>query len=242
MSNRRTGGSKIVLFFIAVLPLIIFCVFPQGVGADYDLSTIGSGEEIVIAKLRYEGGGDWYANPTSLPNLMREVALRTGLPMADLQEEEVVSLTDPQLFDYPLLHITGHGRITFSETEALILKEYLLRGGFIHADDNYGLDEFLRPELMRIFGEDCLVELPKTHPIYHIFYDLPDGLPKIHEHHGGPPKGYGMFVEGRLALFYSYNTDLSDGWEAPEVHNDPPEKREEAFQMGTNIVVYALTH
>jgi len=242
LSNRRTGGSKIVLIFIAVLPLIIFCFFPQGVGAGYDLSTIGSGEEIVIAKLKYEGGGDWYANPTSLTNLMREVALRTGLPMADLQEEEVVSLTDPQLFDYPLLHITGHGRITFSETEALILKEYLLRGGFIHADDNYGLDEFLRPELMRIFGEDCLVELPKTHPIYHIFYDLPDGLPKIHEHHGGPPKGYGMFVEGRLALFYSYNTDLSDGWEAPEVHNDPPEKREEAFQMGTNIVVYALTH
>jgi len=212
------------------------------VGADYDLSTIGSGEEIVIAKLKYEGGGDWYANPTSLPNLMREVALRTGLPMADLQEEVVLSLTDPQLFDYPLLHITGHGRITFSETEALILKEYLLRGGFIHADDNYGLDEFLRPELIHIFGDDCLVELPKTHPIYHIFFDLPDGLPKIHEHHGGPPKGYGMFVEGRLALFYSYNTDLSDGWEAPEVHNDPPEKREEAFQMGTNIVVYALTH
>ncbi|RLC44079.1 MAG: hypothetical protein DRH44_03445 [Candidatus Coatesbacteria bacterium] len=199
------------------------------------------GEDIVIAKLRYGGGGDWYANPTSLPNLHYEVENRTGISMADIEEDVVVSLSDPNLQSYPIINITGHGRIAFTEEERRALVDYLKGGGFLHADDNYGMDEYFRAEMEAIFGEGCLVELPKSHLIYHCFYDL-DGLPKIHEHHGGPPKGYGIFIDGRLCVFYSYNTDLSDGWEAPEVHNDPPQKREMAYQMGTNIVVYALTH
>jgi hypothetical protein len=239
MQNRYKWWLTWTLF--TIVAVYQPCAFPAEQPGKLS-SLVASNKEIIIAKLKYGGGGDWYANPTSLPNLMREVSTRTGLPLADLKEEVVVSLTDPEVFDYPILQATGHGHITFNDQETAILKEYLARGGFIHFDDNYGLDEYLRPELERIFGQGALVEIPKSHPIYHIFYDMPDGLPKIHEHHGGPAKGYGIFIDGRLAIFYTYNTDLSDGWEAPEVHNDPPEKREEAFQMGTNIIVYALTH
>jgi len=198
-------------------------------------------DDIVIAKLKYNGGGDWYANPTSLPNLAREVKVRTGLPLAQIEEDVVVSLTDPDIQKYPIIFATGHGRITFSEEERRLLVNYLKGGGFLHIDDNYGMDEFIRPEMEAIFGKGCLVELPKSHLIYHCFYDL-DGLPKIHEHHGGPAKGYGIYLDGRLCVFYTYNTDINDGWEAPEVHKDPPEKHELAYEMGTNIVVYALTH
>ncbi|MGQ9706260.1 MAG: DUF4159 domain-containing protein [bacterium] len=198
-------------------------------------------DDIVIAKLKYSGGGDWYANPTSLPNLAREVKSRTGLPLAQIEEDVIVNLTDPDIQKYPIIFITGHGRITFSDEEARSLVNYLKGGGFLHVDDNYGMDEFFRPEMERLFGKGCLVELPKSHLIYHCFYDL-DGLPKIHEHHGGPAKGYGIYLDGRLCVFYSYNTDLNDGWEAPEVHDDPTEKHELAYEMGTNIVVYALTH
>jgi len=149
---------------------------------------------------------------------------------------------DQDLWNYPYLYLTGHGSIRFTEAESKRLKEYLERGGFLHADDNFGLDEYFRPEIKRIFPESDLVEIPFDHDIYNIYYDFPEGLPKIHEHHGGPPKGYGLYIDGRLAVFYSYNTDLGDGWEDPEVHNDPEEKRESALRMGVNIILYALTH
>jgi hypothetical protein len=197
---------------------------------------------VVIAKLKYPGGGDWYANPTSLPNLHRFLAERVGLPMADITDDVVADVASDELYDYPLLHMTGHGNVRFTDEEIKRLRRYFERGGFLHVDDNYGMDEYWRREVARIFPDSPLVELPLDHEIYHNVYDFPDGLPKIHEHHGGPARGYGVYYEGRLVIFYSYNTDLGDGWEDPEVHKDPPEKHEAALEMGANIFVYALTH
>ncbi len=192
------------------------------------------------ARLKYRGGGDWYANPTSVPRLLAEVRRRTCIDIDP--HPDIVDAASPRIFDYAIIFATGHGRITFNEAEQQNLRRYLLNGGFLHVDDNYGLDEYFRPEVRKLFPDKPLVELPYSHPIYHCFYDFPAGLPKIHEHHGGPPHGYAIIHEGRVVLFYSYNTDINDGWEAPEVHNDPPQLREQAFRMGINIVVYALTH
>jgi hypothetical protein len=197
-------------------------------------------EGFTIAQLKYRGGGDWYANPTALPNLLRAVRERTDIEVAD--RPATVSLEDEDLFLYPMIHMTGHGRVVFSDTEAATLRRYLERGGFLWADDNYGMDRYLREQLDRVLPGAPLVELPFDHEIYHSFYDLPSGLPKIHEHDGGPPHGYGAFLDGRLVVFYSFNTDIGDGLEDAEVHNDPPEKHEAALKMGVNIVAYALTH
>jgi hypothetical protein len=195
---------------------------------------------IRVGRLKYGGGGDWYANPSSVPNLLKFAREQTTL---DLPEQpDVVGLGDDKLMDYALLFVTGHGRIRFTAGEAARLRRYLLAGGFLHVDDNYGLDETLRPALKTVFSDRALTEIPFAHPIYHSVFDFPQGLPKIHEHHGGPPRGYGLLHENRIVLFYSYNTDLSDGWESPGVHNDPPERRLAALRMGLNIVVYALTH
>ncbi len=195
---------------------------------------------IRVARLKYSGGGDWYANPTSVPRLVAEVRKRAGIEIDP--NVGVVEAGSPKIFDYAIVFATGHGRIDFSPAEAENLRRYLLSGGFLHVDDNYGLDKYFRKAVKKLFPDKPLVELPYSHPIYHCFYDFPNGLPKIHEHHGGPPHGYGIIHQGRVVLFYSFNTDLSDGWEAPEVHRDPPELREAAFKMGVNIVVYALTH
>jgi hypothetical protein len=219
---------------ITIITLILLFTFSISQESDYG--------EITIAKVKYSGGGDWYANPTSLLNLHREVEERTGIDMKELKEDVVITLLDPELSRYPIINITGHGNIILSELERKNLVAYLNNGGFLHIDDNYGLDQHIRPLLEDIFGKDCLVELPADHEIYHCFYDMENGLPKIHEHHGGPPRGYGVFLEGRMVVYYTYNTDLSDGWEDPSVHEDPADKRELAFRMGTNIVVYALTH
>ncbi len=197
-------------------------------------------EPLRIGKLKYGGGGDWYANPSSLPNLLEAVAERTTIRV--VPKDEVVTPLSPDLYKYPILNVTGHGNIRFTPEEAARLRDYLLHGGFLHVDDNYGLDEYFRREVKHLFPDRELVELPYSHEIYHCFYDFPHGLPKIHEHHGGPPHGYGILYQGRVVLFYSYNTDLSDGWESPEVHHDPPETREAALKMGVNIVVYALSH
>jgi len=193
-----------------------------------------------VARLKYGGGGDWYANPTSVPRLIAEARARAGLDLAS--QPDIVEPGSPRLFEYAVVFVTGHGRIAFDEAERRNLRRYLLSGGFLHVDDNYGLDEYFRPEVRRLFPDKPLVELPYSHPIYHCFYDFPRGLPKIHEHHGGPPHGYAIIHQGRVVLFYSFNTDLNDGWEAPEVHKDPPEVREQAIRMGVNILVYALTH
>jgi hypothetical protein len=162
--------------------------------------------------------------------------------LATPNEEARLSIMDEALFSYPFIYMTGHGKVKFSDEEAARLRHYLVSGGFLWADDNYGMDEYLRRELRKVFPETELVEIPFDHEIYHTIYDFPAGLPKIHEHHGGPPHGYGILYEGRLVVFYSYNTDIGDGLEDAEVHRDPPEKREAARRMALNIVAYALTH
>lgn len=196
--------------------------------------------EVKVARLKYGGGGDWYANPSGLPNLLKVARERTAMELNP--HEDTVSLDDNRLFDYPVLFVTGHGQIRFTQVQAARLRRYLLSGGFLHVDDNYGLDESFRKAVKSVFPDRALVELPFSHPLYHCVYSFPQGLPKIHEHHGGPPHGYGILERGRVVLFYSYNTDLNDGWESPEVHHDPPERREAALRMGLNILTYALTH
>ena len=198
--------------------------------------------QLVIAKLKYGGGGDWYVNPTSLPNLHRALRERAGLPAARINDDVVADVAADAVFNYPILFMTGHGNVHFADAEVARLRRYLERGGFLHVDDNYGLDESWRRECARLFPESPLLELPADHEIYHIYYDFPTGLPKIHEHHGGPARGYAVFHQGRMVIFYSYNTDLGDGWEDADVHDDPPDKREAALKMGVNIVLYALTH
>jgi hypothetical protein len=191
-----------------------------------------------IGRLHYDGGGDWYANPSSLPNLLRAIAERTTMPVT--ARERVVTLRDADLWQTPYLYMTGHGNLRWSDDELVILRRYLQQGGFLHADDNYGMDESLRRELKRLFPDRPLIEVPVDHPIYHLVYDFPQGLPKIHEHDGKAAQGFGIFIEGRLVVFYSYQTDLGDGWEDPEVHRDPPDKREAALRMGVNLFAYAV--
>ncbi len=195
---------------------------------------------LTIAQVKYRGGGDWYANPTALPNLLSALRERTEIEVAE--RPLTVSLDDEELYLYPILHMTGHGKISLSDQEAANLRAYLERGGFLWADDNYGMDRAFRAEMRKVFPDDPLVELPFDHGIYRSFYEFSDGLPKIHEHDGGPPHGYGIFHDGRLVVFYSFNTDIGDGMEDAEVHEDPPEKREAALRMGVNVVVYALSN
>jgi hypothetical protein len=194
---------------------------------------------LTVARVQYDGGGDWYANPSSIPNLLRAIAERTTLPVE--QREARVTLLDERLWDYPFLHITGHGNLKLSDREVERLREYLTRGGFLHVSDNYGLDSSFRREIARVFPERPLVDVPLKHPIYNLVYEFPKGLPKIHEHDGKPPRGLGIFLGDRLAVFYDYEADLGDGWEDPDVHKDPPELHEAALRMGVNLFVYAIT-
>jgi hypothetical protein len=194
---------------------------------------------LTIARLQYEGGGDWYANPSSIPNLLAAIAERTTLPV--VRTEARVTLLDDRLWDYPFLHMTGHGNVRLSEAEVVRMREYLTRGGFLHADDNYGLDESFRREMARVFPDRPLVEVPLSHPVYHAVYDMPKGLPKVHEHDGKPPRGFGIFVGDRLVVFYSHESDLGNGWEDPGTYSDPPAAREAALRMGVNLFVYAVT-
>lgn len=198
-----------------------------------------AGQELLtVGRLHYDGGGDWYANPSSLPNLLKAIAERTGLRMAT--RETVVRLDDDALWQVPFIHMTGHGNVRWSGRDLATLRRYLELGGFLHMDDNYGMDESARREIARLFPDRPLVEVPLDHPIYSAVYRFPRGIPKIHEHDGKPAQGFGIFLDGRLVLYYSYETDLGDGWEDLEVHGDPPEKREEALRMGVNLFVYAL--
>ena len=194
---------------------------------------------LTIARLQYEGGGDWYANPSSLPNLLEAIRERTSLKVD--RTEARVTLMDDKLFDYPFIHVTGHGNIHFSDAEIVRLREYLERGGFLHVDDNYGLDPYFRREIKRVFPDRPLVDVPLSHPIYHIVYDFPKGLPKIHVHDGLPARGFGIFIGHRLAVYYSFSSDLGNGWEDPDVYHDPPALHEAALRMGVNLFVYAVT-
>ncbi len=193
---------------------------------------------MTIGRLHYDGGGDWYANPSSLPNLLAAIRTRTQLRVAT--EEKVVTLSEDELWNIPYIYMTGHGNVRWSESDLRVLRRYLEQGGFLHADDNYGMDPSIRRELGRLFLDNALVEVPLDHPIYRLIYDFPKGLPKIHVHDGKPAQGFGIFLDGRLAVYYSYQSDLGDGWEDPEVHEDPLEKRETALRMGVNLFAYAV--
>jgi len=195
-------------------------------------------QKVQIALLKYSGGGDWYANPTSLPNLVKycNQNLKTTID-PDIATVEVGSM---EIYNYPFIHMTGHGNIIFNPDEAENLRNYLIAGGFLHISDNYGLDPYVRREMNKVFPGIEMKELPFSHPIYHQVYDFPEGLPKIHEHDDRDPQGLGLFYEGRLVCFYDYECDLGDGWESAKVHNDSAEKRTEALKMGANIIQYVF--
>lgn len=197
-----------------------------------------AGAAMTIGRLHYDGGGDWYANPSSLPNLLGALRTRTRLRVA--LQERVVTLRDDDLWNLPYLYMTGHGNVHWSDEDLATLRRYLRQGGFLHADDNYGMDASIRRELARLFPGEPLVEVPLDHPIYRVVYDFPRGIPKIHEHDKKPAQGFGIFLDGRLVVYYSYQSDLGDGWEDAEVHRDPPEKREAALRMGVNLFAYAV--
>ena len=193
-----------------------------------------------IALLKYNGGGDWYANPTSLQNLAKYCNQNLGMNIeADIPTVEVGSA---ELFNYPFVHMTGHGNVVFNEQELDNLRAYLIGGGFLHADDNYGMDKFIRPQLEKLFAGNKLVELPFSNPLFHQKFDFTNGLPKIHEHDGTVPQAFGLFYEGRMVALYTYECDLGDGWEDQSVHKDPNETREKALKMGANIIRYVFAN
>ncbi len=194
---------------------------------------------VKIAKLKYGGGGDWYANKTALPNLIK--FCNTELNTALAPDEDVVEVGSKELYLYPYIYMTGHGNVVFSESDAANLRNYLVGGGFLHIDDNYGLDKYIRIELKKVFPELELIELPYDHPVYHQKFEFAKGLPKIHEHDGKPAQGFGLIYEGRLVLFYSYECDLGNGWEDMRVHNTPELKHQQALQMGANLISYCFT-
>jgi len=216
-----TLQRNIYLFILFVI--LVFSVKAQGT---YQL-----------AVLKYNGGGDYYANPTALPNLITFCNQNLGTNIS--KDVPYIEAGSQDIFQYPMIHMTGHGNVVFSSTEAENLRTYLISGGFLHIDDNYGMDEFIRVELKKVFPNNNLAELPFNHPIFHQKYNF-NGLPKIHEHDGKRPQAFGIIENGRLVCLYTYETDLSDGWEDQPVHNDPTEKRKEALQMGANILMYAF--
>jgi Domain of unknown function (DUF4159) len=202
------------------------------------LSSIGYSQEIALIK--YAGGGDWYSNPTSLPNLIKycNATINTRIKSKPGQVEP----SSPDLFGYPYVHMTGHGNVVFSQNDVENLRKYMTSGGFLHIDDNYGMNEFIRKEIKKVFPDNDLVEIPATHAIFQKPFPFPAGIPKIHEHDGKKPQAFGIFIENRLVLMYSYETDLGDGWEDTEVHNDPKEVREKALKMGANIMNYIFNN
>ncbi len=214
------------LFLFSTLIFSFSMLFPQSTGS------------LKLGLLKYNGGGDWYANPTSLTNL---IAFCNDNLKTDIQKDyESVEPGDPNIYQYPWIHMTGHGNVVFSQTEAENLRQYLISGGFLHISDNYGMDVYVRREMKKVFPELEFVELPFSHPIYHSQYDFSEGLPKIHEHDQKAPQGFGLIYEGRLVCFYDYECDLGDGWEDAEVHNDPQTVRLKALRMGANIISYVF--
>lgn len=199
----------------------------------------GGAPEVRIARVQYGGGGDWYSGEASVPTLLAFVREHTLLDVPE--REDVVDLLSDRLFQYAFLYLNGHGNVYFTEPEVERLRRYLTSGGFLHINDDYGMDPYIRREMRKVFPDQEFTEVPLSHPVYHIHFSFPEGLPKIHEHDGKPPQGLGLFHEGRLVVFYSYESDLGDGWEPPEVHNVPEELRQAALRMGTNLIVYAMT-
>jgi hypothetical protein len=196
-------------------------------------------QEFSIARIQYGGGGDWYCDPSSLPNLL--AYLKANTSMSQASKEVRIKLTDSNAKQFPYLYITGHGNIRFSNNEIIALRSILSNGGFLHADDNYGMDKSFRREIKKVFPNKKFVELPHSHPIFSSYYELKNGLPKVHEHDNRPPQALGIFENNKLVVLYTYESDLGDGWEDATVHNDPPEIRDAALKMGVNIIYYALT-
>jgi len=215
-------------FFLSIF--LLFCLFGF---------TTNQKSSVRIGVVKYSGGGDWYSNPTSVPNLV--AFCNKELP-STISEAGVVEVGSPDIFNYAMIHLTGHGNVLFSPMEVQNLRTYLLSGGFLHIDDNYGMDIYIRREMKKVFPELQFVELPINHPIYHQAFDFPKGLPKIHEHDGKPAQGFGLIYENRLVCLYTYECDLGDGWEDKEVHGDSQETRLKALRMGANIVQYVCTH
>jgi hypothetical protein len=203
------------------------------------MTTTIMAQHFTIARLHYGGGGDWYSNPSSLPNLLHYLQTHTAIISAD--KEARIKLTDENLYSYPYLYMTGHGNVRFTNAEIIRLRTFLQRGGFLHADDNYGMDPSFRREIKRVFPEKELIPLPHNHPIFHQVYDFNNGLPKVHEHNNKPPQALALYEDDRILVIYTYESDLGDGWEDAEVHNDPNYIREAALQMGVNIIHFALT-
>ena len=197
------------------------------------------GQEFSIARVNYGGGGDWYCDPSSIPNLLSYLTKNTSIKAA--HDEYRIKLTTKELRGHPYLYMTGHGNIRFTDEEIIQLREYLMGGGFLHTDDNYGLNTSFRREMKRVFPDRDFVELPHDHAVFHSFFDMPNGLPKIHEHDGKPPQLFALYNEDRIMVIYSYESDLGDGWEDEEVHNDASELRVAALQMGVNIIYFSLT-
>ena len=211
--------------------LLITVVIASSFQTDYSIK---------IAKLKYDGGGDWYGNRTALPNLAK--FCNENLKTSINPQDEVVEAASAEIFNYPYVYMTGHGNVLFNAKDAANMRKYLLAGGFLHIDDNYGLDKYIRPEMKKIFPELDFVELPFNHPIYNQRYNFPKGLPKIHEHDGKPAQGFGLIYKGRLVCFYDYECDLGNGWEDAGIYDDSQEKRTQALQMGANILQYCFSN
>ncbi len=223
--------KKILCFFLLII--LAFSIRLQS-------QNLNKKSLFTIARLKYQGGGDWYNDPSIIPNLLNFLRQETAIQTAD--DEKKVEIMDQDFFAYPIIFMTGHGRISFSDAEAERLRKYLLNGGFLYADDDYGMDKYFRAMMKKVFPDKDLVELPFSHPIYHCHFRFENGVPKIHEHDGGPPHAYGIFHEGRMIVYYTFNTNISDGWADPDVHKDPEAVRLQALRMGVNIVVYSLTN
>ena len=227
--------NRVLLVVAATLTLVAAALITAaGPAAAQDAGTVK------VAAVKYDGGGDWYQAQTPLPNFLRYVREHTLLQVEP--QPDVVELASNKVFSYPFLFLSGHGNVVFSEDEVRRLRRYLENGGFLYVDDDYGIDEYIRREMKKVFPEKEFVELPFDHEIYHTHFSFPNGPPKIHEHDDQPPRGFGLLHNGRLVVYYTYETNISDGWESPEVHNDSPETRENALRMGTNILTYAMMH
>ena len=224
------------LYRCIILLLFVFPIIPA-----VQAQTVKQTSKFCIARLKYGGGSDWYNDPSSEFNMLKYLKQHTNID-AEVKTEVWVEAGSEKLFSYPFVYMTGHGNISFTESEIRNLRKYMENGGFLYVDDDYGLDKAFRREIKKIFPDKEMVELPFSHGIYHCHFNFPNGLPKIHEHDGKPPQGFGIFHEGRLVMFYTYESNLADGWADPEVHNDPEPVREKSLQMGTNIIVWALTN
>lgn len=231
--NLRAKTTSFMNSILEKIILFTFCILLM------QPAQAQSSGEFEIARAKYRGGGDWYNDPSALQNLITFAKSNVPIKISDSYAD--VSLGSAELHSYPFVFLTGHGNITLNSAEARNLREYLQNGGFLYIDDDYGLDEYIRPAMNQVFPDEDFVEIPFNHPLYNQVFTFENGLPKIHEHDGKPPKGFGIFYEGRLVVFYSYESNLGDGWTDAVVHNTPQSLREQALQMGVNILVYALT-